>query len=368
MARLGEVPFRQYYGTVDATPLFLFLAAAYLDRTNDRALIRELWPHLEMALTWIDRYGDLDRDGFVEYSTESLGLKQQGWKDSFDSVFHADGTLAKGPIALCEVQAYVFAAKKGMAMVARRLKKPEIAERLAHEADRLRTNFNRAFWCDAIGMYALALDGQKRQCEVRSSNSGQCLFSGIGDSESNSRVIEELGQPAFFSGWGVRTIASSEKNFNPMSYHNGSIWPHDNSLIAWGLAQRPEKGFARRILSGLLDAAIVLELRRLPELFCGFPRRPQKAPTLYPVACSPQAWAAGSVFLLLQSCLGLHISAENSRITFYYPTLPEAVEKVCLKNLTVGNGSIDLVVTRDRDAISVGISKRIGNIEVITIS
>jgi glycogen debranching enzyme len=368
MARLGEVPFRQYYGTVDATPLFLFLAAAYLDRTNDRTLIRELWPHLEMALTWIDCYGDLDRDGFVEYSTESLGLKQQGWKDSFDSVFHADGTVAKGPIALCEVQAYVFAAKKGMAMVARRLKKPETAEQLAYEADQLRTNFHRAFWCDAIGMYALALDGEKRQCEVRSSNSGQCLFSGIGDSESNNRIIEQLGQPAFFSGWGVRTIASSEKNFNPMSYHNGSIWPHDNSLIAWGLAQNGKKGLARRILSGLLDAAIVLELRRLPELFCGFPRRPQKAPTLYPVACAPQAWAAGSVFLLLQSCLGLHISAENSRITFYYPTLPETVQKVCLKNLTVGNGSADLIVTRDRDAVSVGISKRIGNIEVITIS
>jgi glycogen debranching enzyme len=368
MARLGEVPFRQYYGTVDATPLFLFLAAAYLERTNDQALIRELWSHLEMALAWIDRYGDPDRDGFVEYSTESRGLTQQGWKDSFDSVFHADGTLAKGPIALCEVQAYVFAAKKGMAMAARRLKKPEMAEQLAYEADQLRTNFHRAFWCDAIGMYALALDGQKRQCEVRSSNSGQCLFSGIGEPETNNRIIEELGRPSFFSGWGIRTIASSEKNFNPMSYHNGSIWPHDNSLIAWGLAQHGKKGLARRILSGFLDAAIVLELRRLPELFCGFPRRPRKAPTLYPVACSPQAWAAGSVFLLLQSCLGLHISGENSRITFYYPTLPETIEKVCLKNLTVGNGSADLVVTRDRDAISVGISKRIGNIEVITIS
>jgi glycogen debranching enzyme len=368
MARLGEVPFRQYYGTVDATPLFLFLAAAYLERTNDRTLIRELWPHLEMALTWIDCYGDLDRDGFVEYSTESLGLKQQGWKDSFDSVFHADGTLAKGPIALCEVQSYVFAAKKGMAMVARRLKKPELAEQLAYEAHQMRTNFHRAFWCDAIGMYALALDGQKRQCEVRSSNSGQCLFSGIGDSESNARIIEELGQSDFFSGWGVRTIASSEKNFNPMSYHNGSVWPHDNSLIAWGLAQCGEKGLATRILSGLLDAAIVLESRRLPELFCGFPRRPRKAPTLYPVACSPQAWAAGSVFLLLQSCLGLHISAENSRITFYYPTLPETVEKVCLNNLAVGNGSADLIVTRDRDAVSVGICKRIGDIEVVTIS
>jgi glycogen debranching enzyme len=368
MARLGEVPFRQYYGSIDATPLFLFLATAYLDRTNDQALIRELWPNLEMALTWIDCYGDLDRDGFVEYSTESLGLTQQGWKDSFDSVFHADGRLADGPIALCEVQAYVFAAKKGMATVARRLEKPELADRLMEEADQLRTNFQRAFWCDAIGMYALALDGQKRQCEVRSSNAGQCLFSGIADPESTNRIIEKLGQPPFFSGWGIRTIASSEKNFNPMSYHNGSIWPHDNSLIACGLAQRGEKSLACRILSGFLDAAVVLELCRLPELFCGFSRRPAKAPTLYPVACSPQAWAAGSVFLLLQSCLGLYISAENSRITFSYPSLPEAIEEVCLKNLATGAGSADLVLARDGDAVTVGITKRIGNIEVITVS
>jgi glycogen debranching enzyme len=367
MARLGEVPFRRYYGTVDATPLFLFLAAAYLDRTNDQTLIQQLWPHLEMALTWIDRYGDSDGDGFVEYSTESRGLAQQGWKDSFDSVFHADGTLAKGPIALCEVQGYVFAAKKGMAMVARRLGKPEVSERLAREADQLRANFQHVFWCDAIGMYALALDGQKRPCEVRSSNSGQCLFSGVCDNESKNRIIEELGKPAFFSGWGIRTIASSEKNFNPMSYHNGSIWPHDNSLVAWGLAQDRNKALARRILSGLLDAAIVFELHRLPELFCGFPRQPRKAPTLYPVACSPQAWAAGSVFLLLQSCLGLQISAEDSRITFHYPTLPEAIGQVCLNNLTVGDGSADLVLARDHEAVSVGITKRTGNIEVITI-
>jgi glycogen debranching enzyme len=368
MARLGEVPFRQYYGTVDATPLFLFLAAAYFDRTNDRGLMRDLWPHFEMALSWIDHYGDPDRDGFVEYSTESRGLTQQGWKDSFDSVFHADGTLAKGPIALCEVQAYVFAAKKGVAMVARQLRKPKIAERLIREADRMRTAFQRSFWCDAIGMYALALDGEKRQCQVRSSNSGQCLFSGIGDPESNGRIIDELSTPAFFSGWGIRTIASSEKKFNPMSYHNGSIWPHDNSLIAWGLAQHRNKNLARRILSGFFDAATVLELRRLPELFCGFSRRPRKAPTLYPVACSPQAWAAGSVFLLLQTCLGLHVSAENSRITFHYPTLPEAIEEVRLKNLTIGDGSVDLVLARDHDAVSVGVKRRTGNIEVITIS
>jgi glycogen debranching enzyme len=367
MARLNDVPFRQYYGTVDATPLFLFLAAAYFERTNDLAFMRNLWPHLEMGLAWIDRYGDRDRDGFVEYSTESPGLRQQGWKDSPESVFHADGTLAKGPIALCEVQAYVFAAKQGIATVARRLGKPEIADRLLLEAGQLRAAFRRAFWCEAVGMYVLALDGEKRPCQVRSSNAGQCLFSGIGDQETDDRIIEELSKPEFFSGWGIRTIASSERNFNPMSYHNGSIWPHDNSLIAWGLARRKMKDLVCRALTGLFDAAKVLELHRLPELFCGFPRRRQSAPTLYPVACSPQAWAAGSVFLLLQSCLGLEISAENSRITFHYPTLPETIEKVCLNNLAVGDGSANLVLTRDHDGVSVGITKRTGDIEVITI-
>jgi glycogen debranching enzyme len=367
MARLNDVPFRQYYGTVDATPLFLFLAAAYFERTNDLGFMRNLWPHLEMGMGWIDRYGDRDQDGFVEYSTESQGLRQQGWKDSPESVFHADGTLAKGPIALCEVQAYVFAAKQGIATVARRLGKPEIADRLLLEADQLRAAFRHAFWCEAVGTYVLALDGEKRPCQVRSSNAGQCLFSGIGDQETDDRIIEELSKPEFFSGWGIRTIASSERNFNPMSYHNGSIWPHDNSLIAWGLARRKKKDLACRTLTGLFDAAKVLELHRLPELFCGFPRRRQSAPTLYPVACSPQAWAAGSVFLLLQSCLGLQISAENSRITFHYPALPETIEKVCLNNLAVGDGSANLVLTRDHDWVSVGITKRTGKIEVITI-
>jgi glycogen debranching enzyme len=367
MATLGEVPFRQYYGTVDATPLFLFLAAAYFERTNDLALIGEIWPDIVLALTWIDRFGDADQDGFVEYSTDSRGLKHQGWKDSTDAVFHADGSLAEGPIALCEVQAYVFAAKKGLASVARRLGKPELAERLTSEAGRLSAQFQRAFWCDPIGMYALALDGEKRQCEVRSSNGGQCLFSGIGDTEADRRMIEELGKPEFFSGWGIRTVASSEKGFNPMSYHNGSIWPHDNSLVALGVARHGKKDLTRRILTGLFDAAMFFDLHRLPELFCGFPRRPRKAPTLYPVACSPQAWAAGSVFLLLQSCLGLNISAEDSQIMFHYPSLPESIKEVRLNNLSVGNGSVDLLLTRDHEAVSLGIIKRTGKIDVVTI-
>jgi glycogen debranching enzyme len=365
MARLDEIPFRRYYGTVDATPLFLLLAASYFERTGDRAFIGELWPNIEMALTWIDRYGDSDQDGFVEYSTESRGLVQQGWKDSSDSVFHANGSIAEGPIALCEVQAYAFAAKKGLAATARCLNEPEVAQRLDRQADELRVAFHRAFWCESIGMYALALDGKKRQCAVRSSNAGQCLFSGIGEPAADGAMIEQLGAPGFFSGWGIRTIASSEENFNPMSYHNGSIWPHDNSLIAWGLARHSEKELVRRILASLFEAATLLDLQRLPELFCGFPRRPGELPTLYPVACSPQAWASGSLFLLLQSCLGLHVSA--SEICFYYPTLPEPLSEVYISGLSVPGGSVDLAITRMGETVNVDVQNRSGHLEVTTI-
>jgi glycogen debranching enzyme len=365
MAKLDEIPFRRYYGTVDATPLFLFLAAAYFERTGDRTFIRELWPNIEMALAWTDRYGDFDQDGFVEYSTESRGLTQQGWKDSADSVFHANGQIAEGPIALCEVQAYVFAAKKGLAAAARSLNESEVAQRLDRQADELRSAFHRAFWCEAIGMYALALDGKKRQCAVRSSNAGQCLFSGIGKPEFDDAMIKQLREPGFFSGWGVRTIASSEKNFNPMSYHNGSIWPHDNSLIAWGLVRRSEKKLVCRILASLFEAACLLHLQRLPELFCGFPRRLGEPPTLYPVACSPQAWASGSLFLLLQSCLGLHVSA--SGICFYYPTLPEPLSELYVSRLSVPGGSVDLAITQIGETVNVDVPKRTGHLEVTII-
>jgi glycogen debranching enzyme len=242
MAELGEVPFGRYYGSVDATPLFLLLAAAYHERTADLEFVRSIWSSIEAALNWIEHFGDQDGDRFVEYSRRSsTGLTQQGWKDSHDSVFHADGSLAEGPIALCEVQAYVYAAKRGIAAVAAALGLSEKARQLDCEASDLQRRFGDKFWCDELSMYALALDGSKRQCKVRSSNAGQCLFSGIASESDFQRTISSLSSDAFFSGWGIRTIAEPEARYNPMSYHNGSVWPHDNALIAFGLGRARDK-------------------------------------------------------------------------------------------------------------------------------
>jgi glycogen debranching enzyme len=368
MARTGEVPFRRYYGSVDATPLFLVLAAAYFERTGDSGLLRSIWKNIQMALDWIDNFGDRDGDGFVEYVRLSPnGLVQQGWKDSHDSVFHADGRLAEGPIALCEVQAYVYAAKRGISAVAAALGYHEQGKKLEHEAETLRTRFHEAFWCEEISLYALALDKEKRQCQVRSSNAGQCLFSGIATAEHSQRIAENLLSDAFFCGWGIRTIASSEVRYNPMSYHNGSVWPHDNALIAYGLSQTEGKDLPCKVLTGLFDASIFLESHRLPELFCGFSRSPGKGPTLYPVACAPQAWAAGAVFLALQSCLGLAVCAGESRICLTYPCLPKSIQSVRIQSLCIGANSIDLEVIRNVESVSVNVLRRTGNIQVRTI-
>ena len=368
MARTGEVPFRRYYGSVDATPLFLVLAAAYFERTGDSQLLRSIWKNIRMALDWIDNFGDRDGDGFVEYSRlSSNGLVQQGWKDSHDSVFHADGSLAEGPIALCEVQAYVYAAKRGIGAVAAALGYDNEAKKLEGEAETLRTRFHEAFWCEEISLYALALDKEKRQCQVRSSNAGQCLFSGIATTEHSQRIAQNLLSDAFFSGWGIRTIASSEVRYNPMSYHNGSIWPHDNALIAYGLSQTEGKDLPCKVLTGLLNSSIFLESHRLPELFCGFSRSPGKGPTLYPVACAPQAWAAGAVFLVLQSCLGLAVHSVESRISLTYPCLPESIQSVRIQNLCIGANSIDFEVIRNLESVSVNVLRRTGNIQVRTI-
>jgi glycogen debranching enzyme len=368
MAQLREVPFGRYYGSCDATPLFAALAGSYYERTGDLEFLRSIWPNVLAALEWIDRFGDLDGDGFAEYARQSeSGLLQQGWKDSHDSVFHADGHAAVGPIALCEVQAYVYAAKSWIGVVAADLGFPELAERLCSEAEQLKTRFNEAFWCDDISTFALALDGEKRQCRVRSSNAGQCLFSGIASSAHLQGAVESLLSPSLFSGWGVRTIGTVEKGYNPMSYHNGSVWPHDNALIASGVFRSRNKQLALKILSGLLDLSIFTELHRLPELICGFPREPGRGPTLYPVACAPQAWAAGAVFLVLQSCLGLSVRARESRVYLYHPALPEAIQFVRVRNLKVGNSSVDLVFERHAEAVSVDVQRRSGDVEIVTI-
>jgi glycogen debranching enzyme len=366
MAALNEIPFGRYYGSIDATPLFIMLAGAYYERTGDQAFIAQIWSNIERALQWIDHAGDLDGDGFVEYSRRSKdGLVHQGWKDSQDAVFHADGRSAEGPIALCEVQGYVFAAKRGAAQLAFVLGHTEQAERLLKEADKLRTQFERRFWCNDLSSYALALDGSKQPCRVRTSNAGHCLWTGIADHKHGMRTAKTLVGGDMFNGWGVRTVAASEVRYNPMAYHNGSVWPHDNALIAAGMASYGFKQGALKILSGLFDASQVLELHRLPELFCGFSRRPGEGPTLYPVACSPQTWSSVAVFLLLQSCLGLRIDAPHACLTFSQPVLPPFLEHIEFKNLRIGDATVDLSLEGHAQDVGINILRREGRVEIV---
>jgi glycogen debranching enzyme len=367
MPALGEVPFRCYYGTVDATPLFVMLAHSYYTRSGDRALIERLWPNLERALQWIDTYGDSDGDGFVEYSRHSKdGLVQQGWKDSNDSVFHANGKLAEGPIALCEVQGYVYAAKRGAAHLALVLGDQGRSSALESQAAILRKQFNEAYWCDEISTYALALDGDKRRCIVRTSNPGHCLYTGIASADRAYCVAHSLLSKEFFAGWGIRTVASGEARYNPISYHNGSVWPHDNALIAAGLSRYGFKDMAGEVLSGLLAVSTFVDLNRLPELFCGLDRRARQGPTLYPVACAPQAWAAGAVFLLLQSCLGLSLDAEKKQIRLDGPYLPEPIPELWIRDLRVGDACVDLFLERRNNLVRLQILDKRGEVEIIT--
>jgi glycogen debranching enzyme len=365
MAALREVPFALYYGTVDSTPLFVLLAGLYAERTGDYETIRAIWSNLEAALAWIDGPGDKDHDGFVEYHRETAdGLVNQGWKDSFDAVFHADGRLAEGPIALAEVQGYVYAAKRTLARCAAQIGWGEHARELNAQADRLAARFEESFWSAELGTYALALDGAKAPCLVRSSNAGQVLFSGIARPERAREVAAMLLKPQFFSGWGIRTIARREARYNPMSYHNGSVWPHDNALIALGLARYGHHTEVEQLFKGMFDAACYMDLRRLPELFCGFQRGPRRGPTLYPVACNPQAWASATPLSLLEASLGLQINATTEEVRFVEPHLPAFLDEVVVRNLTVGRSSLDFAVRRQGGGTSVQILHRRGDARI----
>lgn len=359
MARLGEVPFRRYYGSVDATPLFVMLAAQYHERSADLEFIRLIWPNITAALDWIDTYGDVDGDGFVEYARMTdQGLSNQGWKDSSDSIFHDDGRLAQGPIALVEVQAYVFAAKRGAATLAEALGETDLAAALRDQADQLQRKFEEAFWVEELGTYAIALDGAKRPCKTASSNAGHALFCGIAAPDRARKVTDLLIGNRFFTGWGIRTIATGEARYNPMSYHNGSVWPHDNALIALGFARYGFKGEVDRLFKGMIDAASYDDLRRLPELFCGFPRRRRQGPTSYPVACSPQAWAAGTLFALIQASTGLTVCAGAESIELDRPTLPDALASLKIDRLSLGDAVIGLTFTRAADDITVAADRK----------
>lgn len=366
MAALGEIPFGRYYGSADATPLFVVLAHAYFERTGDRACIEQLWPHVLAALEWMERDGDPDRDGFIEYARSSeSGLVQQGWKDSWDSVFHADGTLARPPIALCEIQGYAYAAWNGAARLARARGDTAHAEEWSRRAAALQSRFEQAFWCDDLGTYALALDADKQPCRVRTSNPGHCLFTGIAAPDHARRVADTLMSEQSFSGWGIRTVAAGAARYNPMSYHNGSVWPHDNAIVAAGLARYGFTSQASRVFGVMFDLSQAVDLHRLPELICGFHRRAGDSPTLYPVACAPQAWSAGAVSLLVQACLGLRVEIDARRLSFTRPVLPEQIEWLRIVNLAVGEASVDLLLTRHTHDVGVTVLRRDGEIAIV---
>jgi glycogen debranching enzyme len=365
MARLGEIPHTPYYGTIDATPLFLILLGRHAAWTGRLDLFNELKDNVRQALTWVDRYGDTDGDGYVEYEVRSeKGLVNQGWKDSGDAIMNRDGSMARPPIALVEVQAYVYQAKQLMADLFARAGEAETSERLQHEADALRERFNRDFWLDE-GYYALALQGEEnRPASVLSSNAGHALWAGIADADKARLTAEQLMRPEMFNGWGIRTLAESEVYYNPLGYHLGTIWPHDNSLIATGFRRYGLDDAAMRVFTGLLDAAVCFDGHRLPELFAGFARDDYGVPVNYPVACQPQAWAAGTLPYLLKVMLGLTPEAFDKRLRVTRPLLPDFVNHVEVKRLRVGAARVDLMIERVGAGIGVSVLSKDGEVEV----
>ena len=341
------------------------LAGAYLKRTNDVAFVERVWPAVQAALDWMDNFGDIDGDGFIEYRRGADGgLANQGWKDSRDSVFHDNGELAQGAIAILEVQAYAVAAKRAAAQIAAAIGKADLVGRLEGEADRLQVSIDERFWCETIGTYALALDGAKRPCQVRTSNAGHLLYCGVALQDKAARVARGLMEADFFSGWGVRTVAVGESRYNPMSYHNGTVWPHDCSIVAAGLGRYGKKEQAGRILTGLFDAACRFPEFRIPELLCGFPRRAGEGPVCFPSACTPQAWASGAVFLTLQACLGLEIDAANKLVSVTKPHLPAWLDHVSVKGLSIAGGRASLLFRRSGTSIEVDMSEAKGGVRL----
>jgi glycogen debranching enzyme len=367
LARTGELPQRPYYGSADATPLWLILLEEAHRWTGDLELVRSLWPNALAALAWIDRHGDLDGDGFVEYRRRApRGLINQGWKDSGDAVRHADGSLAQAPIALVEIQGYVYDAKLRTAALARRLGDDALAERLEREAGDLRERFNAAFWMDQQGFYALGLDADKKQIGAIASNAGHCLWSGIVPPERVKPVIDRLLDPALDCGWGIRTYAAGQPGFNPVGYHTGAVWPHDNAIIAAGMKRAGNHEAADRIASRIFEAAQHAPDFRLPELFCGFERGASAAPVPYPVACSPQAWAAASPLFLLQTMLGMRAEAADGILELDRPHLPGWLGKVTVHDLHVGERTVDLLFHRWRGTTtSAEVLRRDGPLELL---
>jgi glycogen debranching enzyme len=365
MAGAGELPHTPYYGSVDSTPLWLIVLGATFEWTGDRAFLDGLWPNALAALEWIDRWGDKDGDGFVEYERRSSrGLMNQGWKDSGDAIRDRHGRGPVMPVALAEVQGYVYDAKRRMAGLARVRGETELAERLLAEAEILRQRFEKAFWVEDQRYYAMALDGEKRHLDAIGSNAGQCLWTGIASPSRARDVADRLMSPAMFSGWGIRTYAAGQPGYNPIGYHTGSVWPHDTSLIAAGLKRYGFEDESNRLVGHVFQAAQQFDQYRLPELFCGFDRDQSALPVPYPVACSPQAWAAGASFLFLETMLGLRPHASTGELELLHPNLPDWIGKVTLTNLRIGEASVDLLFHRWRGTTSAEVLRKVGDVSV----
>lgn len=351
MAMLRELPFGRYYGGVDTTPLYVYLACCYADRTGDLALIGRLWPSLKAAAAWMEEVAAPNSHGFIAYKRGAeTGLSNQGWKDSWDSIFHADGSFPQGPIALVEVQGYAYAAWLGLAALAERRHENGLAERWRLLAERLRQAVEDHFWLDEPGTYALAIDGNGVPCAVSASNAGHLLYVGLPAPERAARLIDNLTSPRFFTGWGIRTLADAEIPFNPMSYHNGSVWPHDTAIVAAGMSRYLRRQEVVKLASSMFEAAVHFQMR-LPELFCGFERQPGESPIAYPVACLPQAWSAGAAFMMIQACLGLTVDGWKGEIHVERPRLPIGIDNLTIRRLRVGNAAVDLHFQRIGDRI-----------------
>jgi glycogen debranching enzyme len=361
LARTGEVPHTPYYGSVDSTPLFLVLYTEYLQWTDDRATGAQLLPAAEAALDWIETYGDKDGDGFVEYERKTeRGLRNQGWKDSWDGVPHLDGTPSEPPIALVEVQGYCIDARRRMARLYRQLGRREDAARCTAAALKLSRRLDEAFWMEEAGTYAIALDREKRQVQSATSNPGHLLFSRVIPPARARRVARTLMEPASFSGFGIRTLAKGQRAFNPLSYHNGTIWPHDNSLIAMGFSHYGLQKSAAQVLTGLYDASRQFRHQRLPELFCGLARAQSELVVSYPVSCSPQAWASGAFFLLLRACLGVYPDAPRKMLKIVNPQLPGWLSELTIEGLCIGSTRLTLHFARGGEGTFATVREMVG--------
>jgi glycogen debranching enzyme len=353
MAMLREVPFARYYGGVDTTPLFVMLAGAYEQRTGDASLVDEIWPSLLAATAWIERRLDTSPTGFLDYSRgEKSGLVNQAWKDSHDSMFHADGSLPAGPVAVVEVQGYAFAALNAMADLAGPRGDQARSDAWRRRAEHLRAAIEEQFWIPEMGFYAIALDGAGAPCKVYGSNAGHLLFCGVPAQARAESVVRHLVSARFSSGWGIRTLAEGQARYNPMSYHNGSIWPHDTAICAAGISRYGHRTEAVRILDAIFETAHHFSLR-LPELYCGFPRIEGQGPAPYPVACLPQAWASGSMFMLLQAALGIRIDGKCKEVHLNRPLLPAGVGSLNIRDISVADARIGLHFERVADEVVV---------------